>query len=456
MTEATDTKPTGRIKYPPGFRLRRGCNWGALGLMYAAYYMNRYNLRMAFPGMRQEFGFSREQLGWIDTGWKWSYAFGQFFNGLFTDRIGGKAAMLIGAAVTIVMNLAFGAASYPGLLSLFVLIRSIDGYFQAFGAPGMIKTNAAWFNRTERGTFAGIFGIMIQLGVVGNVFLSRMVLKGWVLPLLVAGFVWKVEPLHWRWLFWAPTVVAAAVAVLLAIVVKETPEEAGYHGVVTEEHGHAGQDVRISLKESFMTIAPNPLVWLYAGAYFCTGVLRHGIETWFPLYMKEAHGLDLTAGIVAGTLAFKPFVSSAGSIISGVISDKLFGGRRSPVAAFLYFSITVIILATMPVKGLLPILASIVFLYFAVNATHSIVGAAAPMDIGGRKMAGFASGVIDSFQYFGGGLAGFGMGRLIDKFGWTVWLPSMAIFGIIGGAFMIAVMRRHKRLTLQTATAARR
>ena len=39
------------------------------------------------------------------------------------------------------------------------------------------------------------------------------------------------------------------------------------------------------------------------------------------------------------------------------------------------------------------------------NSTHAIVGTAAPMDIGGRKMAGFASGVVDSFQYYGTAIA---------------------------------------------------
>ena len=62
------------------------------------------------------------------------YAFGQIFNGLITDRIGGKKAMLIGAAGTVTMNILFGAASVWGILGVFIAIRAIDGYFQSFGA----------------------------------------------------------------------------------------------------------------------------------------------------------------------------------------------------------------------------------------------------------------------------------------------------------------------------------
>ena len=80
------------------------------------------------------------------------------------------------------------------------------------------------------------------------------------------------------------------------------------------------------------------------------------------------------------------------------------------------------------------------------NSTHSLVGAAAPMDIGGRKMAGFASGVIDSFQYFGTALALPAIGWLIDKYGWGVWYPTMAGFGVLGGIAMLMVMRKQKLL----------
>jgi OPA family glycerol-3-phosphate transporter-like MFS transporter len=62
------------------------------------------------------------------------------------------------------------------------------------------------------------------------------------------------------------------------------------------------------------------------------------------------------------------------------------------------------------------------------------------MDFGGRKMAGFAAGVIDSWQYIGAGLAGIGLGRVIDHFGWGAWLYFMAGFGVLGGCLML-IMR---------------
>src|ERR1044071_4394803 len=138
MTIETTAPSALPIPSPPGFRARRGLNWGFLGLLYTSYYMCRYNLSIANKSISQEFGFTRADMGFIITTALFAYACGQIINGLLTDRIGGKKAMLIGATGTVVMNLVFGVASFAGLLGLFVPIRGVDGYLQAFGAPGMV------------------------------------------------------------------------------------------------------------------------------------------------------------------------------------------------------------------------------------------------------------------------------------------------------------------------------
>ena len=80
----------------------------------------------------------------------------------------------------------------------------------------------------------------------------------------------------------------------------------------------------------------------------------------------------------------------------------------------------------------------LVLISFTANSTHSILGSAAPMDIGGRRMAGFALGVIDSFQYFGGSLAGYFLGKLLDK-DLGNYFYFMAPFGLIGGLLMLSI-----------------
>ncbi len=480
MAEAQLAQHGVRIQYPPGFRQRRGLNWVILGLMYASYYMCRYNFRFATPGMVEEFGFNKFQITGIIGAWSVAYGTGQLVNGLLSDRIGGRTSMLIGAVGTIAINLVYGFASFAGTFSTFALIWLINGYFQSFGAPGMIKINAAWFNRTERGTFSGIFGFMIQMGQIAINNLAPVILGGisitlWLVaehqwsvklfkPTNSTAFlqIWFIQPGDWRWLFRIPPIFTAIMAVLLAIFPRESPEEAGYPGLIHDEVGGADAGVRVSLKTSFTTIFTHPLVWWYAIAYACTGAVRQSSDQLSILYFQEQLHLDMKAKppAVFWTLGWAvPLVAVLGSLGSGIISDKLFKGHRSPVAMGLYFGQTIVIgLAAIViysgVVGPTPLgiflgCLFLILISLTVNSTHSIVGAAAPMDIGGRKMAGFASGVIDSFQYYGPAIALPVTGKLIDHYGWGVWYPSMAFFGVVGGCAMLVVMRKQKLMALK-------
>ena len=451
--------PSTVIKYPPGFRARRGLNWVILGLMYASFYMCRYNFRFATPGMVDEFHFNKFQITSILAWWSVAYGFGQLINGLLTDRIGGRSAMLIGAAGTIIINMIYGFSSTVGTFSTFALIWLINGYFQSFGAPGMIKINAAWFNRTERGTFAGIFGLMIQSGQFAINNLAPIILAGFT----VGAFV--VAKDDWRWMFRIPPIFTAIMAVLVAFIPKESPEAAGYPGLIHDELSAGDTGTRASIKESFITIFTHPLVWFYAAAYACTGAVRNSSDQLSILYFVEQLHLDMSKkpAAVFYTMNLMPMVAVFGSLVSGIISDKFFKGHRSPVAMGLYFGQSVIILIAAGIintgivgptpSGIFLGCLFLILISLTVNSTHSLVGAAAPMDIGGRKMAGFASGVIDSFQYFGTAIALPAIGWLLDKYGWGIWYPTMAGFGVIGGCAMLLVMAKQKRLATQKNTA---
>ncbi len=89
------------VPHPPGFRRRRGLNWTFIGLLYTSFYMCRYNLPLASGAIGNEFGFNKAQIGAIITTALLAYACGQIVNGLLADRLGGKRAMLIGAAGTV-------------------------------------------------------------------------------------------------------------------------------------------------------------------------------------------------------------------------------------------------------------------------------------------------------------------------------------------------------------------
>ena len=438
--------------HPPGFRARRGLNWFTVGLLYSMYYMCRYNFRFAGPGMREEFGFGAEQIADLAAWFSLAYGTGQLINGLFSDRIGGRATMLIGAIGSIVVNLVIGFSPWTSSFLAFATMWMINGYIQACGAPGMVKTNAAWFNRDERGVFAGIFGFMIQSGQTMISLLAPVILNGFTFLAFVVG------PGQWRMLFCIPPIGVALVAIAFYFISSPSPDESGYEKAIHDDVDNSA-GTTVPILESFKFIFLNPLVWFYAVAYACTGAVRHASDQLAPLYFEDVLGFNMKTNlpeIAIGTLALIPMVAVAGSVFSGWVSDRFFRGHRYPVAMFLYFMESVVIAVAAVVMaykfigpsagGILLGCLFLVLIAITANSTHSIVGAAAPMDIGGKKMAGFAAGVIDSFQYYGAAIGLFVTGRLlrVSDGNYTYMFGIMMCFAFFGGCAMLSLLLRQK------------
>ncbi|MFO0837807.1 MAG: MFS transporter [Phycisphaerae bacterium] len=439
-----------------GYRRRRGLNWVFLGLLYAGYYLCRYNLSVVSPEFTKEFGFNKQEYGAINSGREIGYAIGNFFNGLFTDGLGGKQAMAIGAIGTILLNLVFAGVSLMkwsavnaftlsgGAVSLllvaFVVTRTVDGYLQSFGAPGMVKINTSWFQRRERGKFAGIFGGMIQLGQVGVNRLGGALITG-----IAIGGVMLVPPQNWRSIFVVMPALLAVILALAWIVVRNHPEQAGY-SIAHDDDAHAANpEQKLPLGQVFSTIASNPLSWLNAGAYMCTGFVRKAMDNFWVLYLFEVWHIGKESVAYDRMATWLPIVAVIGSFTTGLISDTIARGRRSPVAAGLYTVETLVLLITLLVlkqahlANALTACGLLLAISLTVNSSHSIVGTAVTMDIGGRKMAGFALGLVNSFQYLGGFLAGFGLGGLIDAYGWDALFWAMIPFSALGSLLMTGV-----------------
>ena len=412
------------FQHPKGYRLRRGRNWFFLGLTYASYYLCRYNLSIVAPEFKDALGFNNTQYGAIDSARNGAYAVGQFVNGLFTDKLGGKLAMTMGAIGTILLNFIFGLTTWSNIGWLFfalLIVRGADGYVQAFGASGMVKINTAWFRKRERGTFAGIFGGMIQLGAISVGILGKALATGFAIPLIF--YTITVPELNWRYMFFVPPAITLIVIILMNLTVANQPEDAGYRIVHDDETEDDDPHEKLPISQVFVKITSNYIVWVIAGAYFCTGFVRTAINAWWVIYLLDEWAVGKKTALFGSLAILLPATAFVGSFASGLISDKVFNGRRAPVAMSIYlFEAMVILSALLFSTGIIPgsnaIILSVMLVGINItcNSSHSILGTAAAMDLGGRKMAGFAAGVIDSFQYFGAMLAGFGLGNLLDRY----------------------------------------
>ena len=105
---AADSKGIHAVAHSTEFRRRRRLNWILAGTMYAFFYMARYNFAAMSALLADNFGWTNTELGYFSSVGALVYGLSVFLNGPLADRIGGRRAILIGAAGTAVFNVLFG------------------------------------------------------------------------------------------------------------------------------------------------------------------------------------------------------------------------------------------------------------------------------------------------------------------------------------------------------------
>jgi OPA family glycerol-3-phosphate transporter-like MFS transporter len=444
----------------PAFRARRRRNWLLLGFLYAFFYMTRYNFAAVMVNLSSTFGWSNTQLGVFETMMPLVYGLSVVFNGPIADRVGGKRAFLFGAVGVTVMNLLFGACILavqapavmagvghdahvvtpavlrygfePGqLLTLMAVIWGINGYFQSFGALSIVKVNAQWFHVRERGTFAGIFGVLIRFGLILSFSGVPLILT--FLPLQFA--------------FWLPGVFVAIVFALNLGWMSSTPKDAGYPGLDTGDGSAADDDKPASLSVVLKTVFASRVTWTIAASSMMIGMVRRStIDSWYPKYFKEIH-LGSAGASLASYLPYQmtvwgiACVGIAGGFAFGIASDRVFQGRRAPVIAIGFVGmigcLTLFGIADSLALGPWAAVFCLSLLSFFVNGAHGMIGGAASMDFGGRKAAATAAGLFDGMQYLASSMVGIGMGYTLDHWGWKAW-QWMPIPFALAGALLIS------------------
>lgn len=444
----------------PRFRLRRVQNWVVLGLLYSFFYMTRYNFTAIMGDLARTFGWTNVETGVFETVMPLVYGLSVVINGPIADRIGGKRAFLFGAAGVTLMNFLFGfwtslverpaliepaesgfKVLEPALLAfglkpslLLVLMAAtwgLNGYFQSFGALSIVKVNAQWFHVRERGTFSGIFGVLIRFGLI-----------------LAFSFVpWITAVLPLPYAFWAPGAFVGLFFVLNLLFMENSPKDAGFEGFDTGDSASPEDDegpVRISyvLKKVFAS----RVTWTIAIASMMIGFVRRStVDVWFSKYFSDVwvpQGIEKAAFAPYQAAAWGiALLGIAGGFAFGIASDRIFGARRAPVIVIGFLGMALILSLfglTQESDFASPWLAAaaLALLSFFVNGAHGMVGGAASMDFGGRKAAATAAGLFDGMQYLASSVVGVGMGYLLDRFGWEVWPFAPVPFAILGAALM--------------------
>lgn len=345
--------------------------WAALTLITLAHALGAFSILSVAPlspFLLDSFQLSRAQAGLFLPA---IYLGGVLLSlpaGWLTDRFGVRLTLVLGQGLTGAMvGLAALSPVFPALLGLLFL----GGFGWSVLNPATGKAVLDWFPPRERGLAMGIKQTGLTLGGIAAALL---------LPPLTLEVGWR------RAL--AGAAAASLLSAALVGVAYRTPPS-GLVEAPTERP-------RLAEIGPFL-LRPGLLVLFGCG--LALSMVQSSVLAYLVLYAKEALGSSV---VEAGRLlALAQAGGAAGRLGWGVISDRLFGGRRRPglIVTALIGAGAYILFSLGGVAGaLVALLAAIagagafgwVGLYLALVA-----------EVGGRKYAGFLTGIAVAFAWSG-------------------------------------------------------
>jgi OPA family glycerol-3-phosphate transporter-like MFS transporter len=434
--------------------MRRRLNWVPVGLAYAFLYMARYNL----TSYKNAVGMSNDDYGSIDELGALVYGVAFLLNGPLTDRFGGRITMLVAMLGSAAANIAMGFMArdgwQPGEARVFGYVYALNMYFQSFGAVSIVKVNASWFHLRERGTFGGLFGILISLGLYFAYDWTRWIAEigGVEAPKGLPHVDPTIAGDHW--VFWAPAAILLALTVAVVALVRDTPGHAGHADFDTADAGSGREGERLSLGDLAKRMLTNPAILTITAIEFCSGFLRNAVMKWHPVYAK-ALGTD-HAFVASNWGMLLCCAGILGGVFAGTISDGLFQSRRGPVAAILYGGMLLGVCGLFFLVGNPMLGWVVIFMSLCVIGVHGMLSGTASMDFGGKKNVGLVVGIIDGFVYLGTAAQASVLKQVLpdgpaaaDPANWWTWPAAMLPFAVVGLLLSIQV----RNATAQRAAA---
>ena len=269
-------------KIPPA--LVRVLVW--LGFSVFINYIDRANLSVAAPLLKNELGLSASQLGILLSAFFWTYAGMQIPAGWLVDRFEVKWVFAIGFFVW------SAATAFTGMLHAFsalLLVRVVLGIGESVAYPAYAKIFASHLVESQRGLANSIVGAGQALGpALGILFGGTLVARfGWRPFFIALGLIsWVWLPPWFRWMPRTPSC-----------------------GVLRMGHGPRLSEI-VRQRSSWGT-------WI---GLFCANYFLYFLLTWLPFYLvRERHfSVDGMARIGGGTF----LMAALSCLICGRLSDR--------------------------------------------------------------------------------------------------------------------------------------
>ena len=368
----------------------------AATLGYGLYYVCRLSLNVVKKPIVEEGVFSETELGIIGSVLFFTYAIGKFTNGFLADRSNINRFMTTGLLVTALVNLVLG---FVNSFILFAILWGISGWFQSMGAASCVVGLSRWFTDKERGSFYGFWSASHNIGEA--------------LTFIVVASI--VSVLGWRYGFMGAGLVGLFGALIIFLFFHDNPQSKGLPAVnapklKVEKTAQENEEFNRAQK----AVLRNPAIWILALSSAFMYISRYAVNSWGVFYLEAQKGYStLDASLI---ISISSVCGIVGTMFSGVISDKFFGGRRNvPALIFGLMNVTALCLFLL-VPGVhfwIDVTAMILF-GLGIGVLLCFLGGLMAVDIAPRNASGAALGVVGIASYAGAGLQDIMNGILIE------------------------------------------
>jgi OPA family glycerol-3-phosphate transporter-like MFS transporter/OPA family sugar phosphate sensor protein UhpC-like MFS transporter len=382
---------------------------------YAMFYFVRKNLSVAMPEMGKDLGISKTDLGLFLTLHGLLYGLSKFANGMLGDRTNARTFMAAGLLLSAVVNVFFGFSSAVFTLGL---LWMLNGWVQGMGFPPCARLMTHWFPPKELATHFSIWNTSHSIGAG--------------LVVVLCGYL---AAYNWRLCFFVPAGLAILTSLFLLASLPDTPPSLGLPEVAGTEQAASAEGFSSALLRQ---VFGNPYIWLLALGSFCVYILRYAVLDWGPTFLTEmkhiklAHSGWMVAGFeVSGVV---------GMLICGWLTDRVFGGRgaRLCVISMALAGVSFFLFWKLASQSLWLNLLLLCLAGFFIYGPQALVGIVVA-NLATKRLAATAIGFTSIFSYASTLISGWGLGALVEHYGWNTALAGLTGVAALGTLLFVLV-----------------
>lgn len=384
-------------------------------LVYFVSYVSRVNLSATLVEVVQSGFASKTTAALALTVCSITYGAGQILSGYLGDRCKPQNLIVVGFAITGLVNACVGALSNDTLL---VPLWGINGFAQSLMWPPLVAILTANLTQADYQVACVRVSWGSSFGTIAVYLFS---------PLIIGL-------MNIRWVFF----LSAAAAFVMLIVWKLVFEH-NYSSAKAEKAAAPAkpmQAARFDGRALALTAAVIACIVLQ-------GFLRDGVTSWTPSYISDTFRLSSTVSILSGVIL--PLFSVVSFQLASVIYRRFFKNEMVCAAViFLVGCLSAALLLLFNGKSMISSLICLALLVGSMHGVNLILICMVPPHFAKFGRVSLISGVLNSGTYIGSAISAYGTAVYTEAFGWNSTILLWSATALLGALACILLKKKWK------------